>query len=223
MPFFDSMGDPNETDERLDRRTFLQKSAVGSLGVAGWAAQDGGNGQSDGSGDGQGGGDGTERPLYERRFVFPYPEVFGPKQEPKESGDPSGDLLQKIIIVTDRKDTNPDQLDISEEELINCNFGDWAKDKQLQEWEAIIVDWKNAGQLLGAFEDTKRVQATQLVELSSLVANPRPDPVPLGTTFIINSVTKCPGDIVGVTAQKVPGIRIVTGPGESTGETNQTG
>lgn len=91
----------------------------------------------------------------------------------------------------------------------------------MSEWEAIIVDWKNTIQVFGSFTATPTVQAEQLVEISSLIAKPRPNPIPLGTPFIITGVQTCRGDFVGVTAEKVPGVQIATGPGESTGESGE--
>ncbi|NEU55804.1 hypothetical protein [Halorussus sp. MSC15.2] len=198
----------DEHDTTLDRRSFLKNSAVGAFGFAGWAARDGQDGDGQGGdgqgGDGQGGG---ERPLYVRRMVFPYPERLG------------GDLRQKIIIMTDRKDTRPDSLeDVNVDAVDNCNFsGQWPPE-QLNVWEGIIVDWANAGRMVGFFGGNPTVEATQLVERNSIFVENQPTNIPLGTTFIVNSVDKCPGDLVGVEATKVPGIEIQTGPGVSTGE-----
>lgn len=208
----------NDANGDIDRRTFLKRSGVGAFGLGGLTArglQDGGDGR-DGS-DGQNGGDGQDGgALYARRFAFNYPERLGPQEEPEERYDPEGDLLQKIILVTDRRDRYPDELDIQEDKVADCVDG-WSAD-ELREWEAIIVDWKNTVQIFGSFDATPTVQAKQLVELSSLVAQPRSDPVPLGTPYIVTGVQDCPGDLVVASAEKVPGVRISTGPGESTGE-----
>lgn len=211
------MTDDNDTN--IDRRTFLKRSGIGAFGTGGLAAkafQDGGqDGDEENGGGGDGNGPGASG-VYSRRFVFPYPEALGPQQEPGERYDPEGDLLQKIILVTDRKDVYPDELDIKEDDVINCISG-WSE-AELSEWEAIIVDWKNTVQIFGSFTATPTVQAKQLVEISSLIARPRPNPIPLGTPFIITGVQTCQGDFVGVTAEKIPGVQIATGPGESTGE-----
>lgn len=118
--------------------------------------------------------------------MFNYPERLGPQDEPQEQYDPTGDLLQRIILVTDRQDRYPDELDIDEDEVANCISGRSAD--ELSEWEAIIVDWQNTTQLLTPVGVPERVRAEQWVELRSLVANPREGPIPLGTPFIIQGV-----------------------------------
>ena len=202
------MGDPNDTE--LDRRTILKKSAAAlPLGLAGV----GKGGADDGDGlfaqDGPDGGDGDsgDRPLLVRRMVFPYPERLG------------GNLRRKIVLVTDRKDTRPDQLEgVDQNEVGRCNFsGEWPP-QNLNVWEGILVDWKNAGSMVGFYGSNPTVEATQLVERNTIFVEGQPSDVPLGTPFIVNSVDKCPGDLVGVETTKVPGIEIKTGPGESTGQ-----
>ncbi|MFC4447644.1 hypothetical protein [Halorussus aquaticus] len=189
----------DEHDTNLDRRSFLKNSAVGAFGFTGWAVQDG---------DGQDGENGSgDRPLYVRRMVFPFPERL------------DGDLRRKIIIMTDRKDTRPDSLeDVNVDAVDNCNFsGDWPP-AELNVWEGIIVDWKNAGRMVGFYGGNPTVEATQLVERNTIFVENQPTNIPLGTPFIVDTVDKCPGDLVGVEATKVPGIEVQTGPGESTGE-----
>lgn len=196
-------------DTRFDRRELLRKAAAATVGLGGLGGVAAANRQ-DGD-DGQ--------PLISRRFVMQYPDRLDAQQEGQAAANRASDLVGKIILVTDRQDKYPDQLDIDEDRVADCIDG-WAAD-ELEEWEAIVVDWRNASQFIGGGVP-ERVRATQLVELSSLVANPRPDPIPLGTPFLVGAAQECPGDLVGVTASQVPGLRIVTGPGVSTGEGNSS-
>ena len=191
---------------------------MGAFGLAPLAAGDGsirtalqeGGGQDGGGqdgGNGQDGGSEGERPFYVRRMVFPYPERL------------DGNLRQKIIIMTDRKDTRPDSLQgVNVDAVDNCNFSGGWPPEQLNVWEGIIVDWKNAGRMAGFFGANPTVRAEQLVERNTIFVEEQPTDIPLGTTFVVSSVDKCPGDLVGVEARKIPGVRIITGPGESTGE-----
>ena len=55
-----------------------------------------------------------------------------------------------------------------------------------------------------------------MIERNDVYLDQKPTPVRLGTAYIIDSVTDCPGEFVGVNAAKLPGIQIQTGPGEST-------
>ncbi|UPW01148.1 hypothetical protein M0R88_03360 [Halorussus gelatinilyticus] len=200
------------TDERnldLDRRSFLKHSAVGAFGIGGVAnsltagarAQDG---------DGQGGDDGGSDPetsFYGRRMVFPYPERL------------NADLRQQIIIMTDQKDQRPDQLKgVDQNEVDQCNFGEEWPPQNLNVWEGIIVDWKNAGRTIGFYGRNPTVEATQLVERNTIFVDALPTDIPLGTPFVVSRTDRCPGDLIGVEAIKVPGIEVQTGPGESTGE-----
>ncbi|MFC4553045.1 MULTISPECIES: hypothetical protein [Halorussus] len=215
------MGDSDDT--KLDRRSVLKKSAAAlPLGLGGLAGRGATDRRADGrdaslAQDGPDGGDGGagDRPLYVRRMVFPYPDELGSSPQ----FDPSTDLVQKLIIMTDRKDTRPDQLgDVQQENLNGCQFsGDWPP-QNFNVWEGIVVDWRNALGSAGFFGANPRVRATELVERNTIFVEPQPQDIPLGTTFIVNNAIDCPGDLVGVTARKVPGVRIVTGPGESTGE-----
>lgn len=179
----------NDTNDELARRTFLKQSAVGAFGFAGWVAQDE-----------------PEQARYTRRMVFPFPERLGEN------------LRQKIIIATDRKDQRPDELKgVDENEVDACNFSDWPPET-MSIWEGIIVDWKNALGTVGFYASNPTVRATQLVERNTIFVDEQSDPVPLGTPFIVNGLVDCPGDLQGVTATKIPGINIKTGPGEGTGE-----
>ena len=208
------------TDENdIDRRSFLRQSAVGAFGLAPLVSgdgsirptlQDGGGGQDGGGqegGNGQDGGSEGERPFYVRRMVFPYPERLG------------GNLRQKIIIMTDRKDQRPDELrGVDQNEVGQCNFSGGWPPRNLNVWEGIIVDWQNAGRVAGFFGANPTVRAEQLVERNTIFVEGQPTDIPLGTPFIVSSVDRCPGDLVGVEARKVPGIEVQTGPGVSTGE-----
>ncbi|UPV75071.1 hypothetical protein M0R89_03140 [Halorussus limi] len=209
------MTDEKELD--LDRRSFLKKSAVGAFGighltagdVAGRAtARDGGG---LGQGDGQDGGEGEDRPLYGRRMVFPYPERLG------------GNIRQKIIIMTDRKDTRPDQLKgVDQSDIDECNFAENWPPENINVWEGIIVDWRNAGRMVGFYGQNPTVRATQLVERNTIFVEGQPTEVPLGTPYIVSRVHQCPDDLLGVEAVKVPGIEVKTGPGVSTGESTES-
>lgn len=192
-------------DSQFSRRRFLKHSAVGALGLAGFGARQDGGGGDDGGGD-------DSQALVSRRFAFNYPERLGQRG----SGNPVNDLPQKILLVTDRKDEAPDQANIDADAVAGC-IDDWSAG-ELQEWEAIIVEWRNPASAFVGGGVPKRVRATQLVEVDSVVTNPREDPIELGTPFIIRSAQDCPGDIVGVTASQIPGVKISTGPGVSTGE-----
>ena len=55
-----------------------------------------------------------------------------------------------------------------------------------------------------------------MIERNDVYLDQKPTPVRLGTAYIIDSVTDCPGEFVGVNAARLPGIQIQTGPGEST-------
>ena len=206
----------SDEDTTLDRRSFVKRSAVGAVGVAGWTADDLDSRLAAQDGDGQGGGDGGEgggenptgdRPFYIRRMVFPYPERLG------------GNLRQKIIIVTDRKDTRPDQLQgVDQNEVDQCNFGPGWPPENLNVWEGIIVDWRNVGRFTGFYGGNPTVRATQLIERNTIFVEGQPTDIPLGTPFVVSRLHQCPGDLVGVEAKKVPGIEVKTGPGVSTGE-----
>ena len=215
----------DENQPQFDRRSFMKRSAVGAFGLAGWAAGDvetldaprdeksevNGLAQGTGNGTGQGTGNGTgqggDRPFYIRRMVFPYPERLG------------RDIRQKLIIVTDRKDQRPDQLQgVDQNEVGQCNFGSGWPPANLNVWEGIIVDWRNAGRLTGFYGGNPTVRATQLVERNTIFVEGQPTDIPLGTPYIVSRVHQCPGDLVGVEARKVPGVEVKTGPGVSTGE-----
>jgi hypothetical protein len=169
------------TNTNLDRRTFLKRSAVGSLGLAGWAAQD---------------DSGSARIT--RRMAF------------RKSGRLDEEYVRKIVLLTDRKNENPDV-----SEVAGCAFDDWPTDR-LTLWEGIIVDWKNAGRSVGFYGGNPTVEATQLIERNDMYLDQKSTPVRLGTPYIIDSVTDCPGQFVGVNAAQIPSIQIKTGPGEST-------
>ena len=171
----------SDSDADLDRRTFLKRSAVGSLGFAGWAAQDG-----------------SDSARITRRMTF------------RKSGRLDEEYVRKIVLLTDRKNENPDV-----SEVADCTFDDWPTDR-LTLWEGIIVDWKNAGRSIGFYGGNPTVEATQLIERNDMYLDQKSTPVRLGTAYIIDSVTDCPGEFVGVNAVQLPGIQIETGPGEST-------
>lgn len=175
------MGMSDDTDATIDRRAFLKRSAAGSLGFAGWAAQD---------------ESGSARVT--RRMAF------------RKSGRLDEEYVRKIVLLTDRKKADPDR-----SEVAGCAFDDWPTD-QLVLWEGIIVDWKNAGRSVGFYGGNPTVEATQLIERNNMYLDQKPTPMELGTPYIIDSVTDCPGEFVGVNAARIPGVEIQTGPGEST-------
>jgi hypothetical protein len=82
------MTDENELD--LDRRDFLKRSAVGALGLAGFAAQDE-----------------PTRPRYTRRMAFNYPERL------------NASLVRKIILLTDKTSEDPDVSEVDGCEFSN--------------------------------------------------------------------------------------------------------
>jgi hypothetical protein len=135
-----------EVDANLDRRTLLKRSAVGSLGVAGWAAQDD-----------------PPTARITRRMAF------------RKSGRLDEEYVRKIVLLTDRKDENPDV-----SEVAGCEFDDWPTDR-LTVWEGIVVDWQNAGRSVGFFGGNPTVEATQLIERNDVYLDQKPTPVRLGT------------------------------------------
>lgn len=209
--------------DSFSRRSFLESAgavtvAAAVAGCTGDGRQEttsgstttaGGGGQATTT-DGPDGGDGNagDRPLFLRRMVFPYPERLG------------DDLRQKIIIVTDRKDKRPDQLKgVDQKAVGECTFdGRWPP-KNLNVWEGLLVDARNSDQLEGFFGPNPTVRATQLVERNTIFVEGQPSEIPLGTPFVVSSVDKCPGDLVGVEATKIPGVEVKTGSGVSTGGT----
>lgn len=172
-----------DANDDLDRRTFLKKSAVGSFGFAGWAAQ----------------GE-PERARSTRRIAFEEPERL------------SDNWRQRILLLTDRTNDDPDVSDVD-----NCEFSNWPPDR-LTIWEGIIVDVRDIGDVAGFFGANPTVRAEKLVERNRIFVDEQRTPVELGTPFVISGVVDCPGEYLGVTATQIPGINIKTGPGVSTGE-----
>ncbi|WP_135853830.1 hypothetical protein [Halorussus salinus] len=191
----------------FDRRSFLKQSVVGAFGVGGATSSlTGGVRAQDGGGQG---GDTDEEDqdgsFYGRRMVLQYPDRLG------------GNVRQKLIIMTDRKDRTPDQIQgINEEAVAQCNFGDEWPPENLNIWEGILVDWKNAGRTVGFYGRNPTVRATQLVERDTIFVDAQPSDIPLGTPFVISRTNRCPDGLLGVEAIKVPGIDVKTGPGVST-------
>ena len=128
----------------------------------------------------------------------------------RKSGRLDEEYIRNITILTDREDTTPDTSTVDE-----CTFSDWPTD-ELSRWDGIIVDWENAGRSVGFYGGNPTVKAIQLIERNSLYLDEKPGEVQLGTPYVIDSVTECPGEFIGVNATQVPGIEIRTGPGEST-------
>lgn len=181
-------------DANIDRRAFLRKSAVGSLGIAGLSATATRATASTQDGDGQGGDEQDEpsRPRYGRRLAFRYPERL------------NSQLRRKIVLMTDRTDDDPDVSEID-----TCEFSNWPTD-DINIWEGIIIEWDGA--IGGFFGTNPDVRAEQLVQRKKIFVDDQQTPIELGTPYVINSITTCPGDYVGVTAIKIPGIDIKTGP-----------
>jgi len=198
------------TEEReldFDRRDFLKQGVVGAFGVGGATrsltasarAQDGDGQEGDGD---ENGHDGS---FYGRRMVLRYPDRLG------------GNVRQKLIIMTDRKDRTPDQIrGVDEDAVAQCNFGDEWPPENLNVWKGILVNWKNAGRTVGFYSRNPTVRATQLVERDTILVDAQPSDIPLGTPFVISRTTRCPGGLLGVEAIQVPGIDVKTGPGVST-------
>jgi hypothetical protein len=219
------------TRDSVSRRALL-KSASAVTATAAVAGCTGGNGEEtttsdaaatemattrrdesdDGGGDDGGSAEGySDSSFYGRRLVFPYPERLG------------GDIRQKIIVMTDRKDKRPDELEgVDRNAVGECNFGDeWPPD-ELNVWEAILVDAENQDKVAGFFGENPTVRAEQLVERNTVFVDEQSSDVPLGTPFVVSRTDTCPGEFVGVEAAKIPSIDIKTGPGVSTGNSTTT-
>ncbi len=196
------------TEEReldFERRDFLKRSVVGAFGVGG-ATRSLTVGARARDGDGrEGDEDDQDGSFYGRRMVLRYPDRLG------------GDVRQKLIIMTDRKDRTPDQVrGMDADAVARCNFGDEWPPENLNVWEGILVDWKNAGRTVGFYGRNPTVRATQLVERDTIFVDAQPSDIPLGTPFVISRTNRCPGGLLGVEAIQVPGIDVKTGPGVST-------
>lgn len=187
-----------DTNHGLDRRTFLKRSAAGSIGVAGLGARR------------RQAGDEGDRQPYVRRMAFPDPERLG------------GELRDKIFLMTDRKEVDPQSLaDANLDAAKACGFDDWPPDR-LNVWEGIVVEWaRPVDAIRGFFGLNRDVRAQQLVEQNTVFVEDREADIPLGTPFIVSNVVDCPDDYVGVTAVQLPGVDIRTGPGVGTGESPQ--
>ncbi|MFC7082451.1 hypothetical protein [Halorussus caseinilyticus] len=177
------MGETDESEIDLDRRSFLKRSAVGAFGLSGVAAQQEPN-----------------RFRSTRRIAF---------EEPSGLSD---DWRQRIILLTDRTDDDPD---VSEVDA--CAFSNWPTEK-MTIWEGIVVDVKDLGDVAGFFGSNPTVRAEKLVERNRIFVDEQQTPVPLGTPLVVSGVVDCPEKYLGVLATQIPGIRIKTGPGVSTGE-----
>lgn len=136
--------------------------------------------------------DEPERARYTRRMAFKYPERLGEH------------LRRKIVLMTDRTDDDPDVSEID-----TCEFSNWPTD-DINIWEGIIVEWE--GPIQGFFGVNPDVRAQQLVQRKKILVDDQRSPIELGTPYIINGIKQCPDDYVGVTATKIPGIDIKTGP-----------
>ncbi len=126
-----------------------------------------------------------------RRMVF---------EDPPELSE---EYLNRIVIVTDKSepDTNVPSVD-------GCGFGDPWPPETVDVFDGLVVEWRNrdTARFLGT---DRRVQAQKLVRRDLYVE--RRDPaVEIGTPFVVNNVVRCPGGLVGVEANQVPGIRIET-------------
>lgn len=179
----------NDTD--INRRDFLKKSAVAPVGATGLLAQDGDSTTQDGE---------PSAARVTRRIALDYPERL------------EGGPRQKILLMTDRVDDNPDVSEVD-----GCAFSDWPPE-EVGVWEGIIVDWQNeAGDFqFGFFGGNPTVTADRLVELDTIYVDEQDTPVPLGTPFIVNRILECPNEWVGLNATQLPGIDIQTPPGVST-------
>ncbi|WP_137284796.1 hypothetical protein [Halorussus salinisoli] len=124
----------------------------------------------------------------------------------------SDDWRQRPLLLTDRTNDDPDVSDVD-----GCAFSNWPPEK-MTIWEGIVVDVKDIDDVAGFFGADPTVRAEKLVERKRIFVDEQRTPVPLGTTFVISGVVDCPGEYLGVTATQIPGIRIKTGPGVSTGE-----
>jgi len=187
----------DQSDTNLDRRTLLKRGAVGALGVTGMAATGVGASAQDPDATTQ---DEPERARYTRRIALPYPERL------------DGGPVRKILLLTDRTNDDPD---VSEVDA--CGFSNWPTE-DLTIWEGIVVDWENAvGDLgFGTTGGTPTVRANRLVEIETIFVDEQATPVGLGTAYIVNGVVDCPGEYRGLTAERLPGVQIQTGPGVST-------
>ncbi|WP_276298913.1 hypothetical protein [Halorussus lipolyticus] len=173
-----------EIETDIDRRSFLKQSAVGAFGVGGVATQDEPN-----------------RFRATRRMAFDYPERLGDS------------LRQKIVLLTDKTDDDPDVSEID-----TCEFSNWPPD-ELTIWEGILVEWD--GSVQGFFGTNPDVRAEQLVERKQIFVDEQDTPPELGTPYIISGLVECPEGFAGVTATQIPGIDIKTGPGVSTGDSDR--
>ncbi|MFC4449633.1 hypothetical protein [Halorussus aquaticus] len=181
----------DSNDSRVGRRSFLRKSAVAPIGVAGWAAQDE-----------------PERSRYTRRMALRYPERLG------------DEIRRKIVLLTDRTDDDPDVSEVDTCGFSNWppeRLTVW--EGILVEWEPLadaVVNFADVGELGGFFGANPEVRAEQLVERERIFVDEQDTPVDLGTPYIVNGIQECPGEFLGLTATQLPGIDIRTGPGVST-------
>lgn len=118
---------------------------------------------------------------------------------------------RKILLLTDRTTRNPN-VDAVE----GCDFSDWPTDA-LTIWEGIVFDWKNVAGTVGFYGDNPTVKSQEKVDRNTIYVDEKPSPVPLGTAYIVDSVVDCPGEFVGVTTARIPGVQIKTPPGDTGG------
>lgn len=177
--------DRTRDGEQLDRRGFLKRSAgiTASLS-AGFAVQDGGGTSGD-----QGDDDGDQY-RYRRRMAF------------RRADELSGDYRNRIILVTDP--TKETEVQVPDR-LADCQFDSetWRPDNVAQ-YQGLVIEWESSGSITVVGDQPVNPEAAVNRELFVQGTNP---PIEPGTPFIIGTTIDCPGDYVGVLANRIPAVR----------------
>ena len=115
----------------------------------------------------------------------------------------SDEYVGRIVLLTDRTNEEPDRSAVAD-----CSFSSWPPD-DITLWEGIVVEWRNRGGT-DILTGGPQVRAERLAQRQRIFVPDGAVSIELGTPFIINAKVDCPGEFVGVTATRVPGIRIIT-------------